>query len=360
MDNSLIWDCCTEDQENGKDYIQCFSCKKAHHLNCLLLLENNDHDPGYQPSSPWTCSLCKSPKPTSAKNDNTPAKLNPYVTIRPGKRQATGSPPGTAAVTTTSAHEIHDIVQEVIKKEIGGMLTIFSQTMSKLINTELKSVKDDINDLKKSMDYMNKDYEEMIKEYQESKKTMNELQIQNDSMRSTIKDITTRLNYLEQNSRNNNLEIQCVPEKRNENLLNILNQVGKTIGSVINEEHISHCTRVAKVSAKSDRPRSIVVQFISPRQRDEFLAAAINYNKPKPVVDKLNSSHLGFSGENKPIFITEHLSPANKALHAAARTKGKEKGYKYVWVRNGRIYMRKSDDSEYKLIKDIEALDKID
>lgn len=57
--------------------------------------------------------------------------------------------------------------------------------------------------------------------------------------------------------------------------------------------------------------------------------------------------------------MTEHLSPANKALHAAARTRAKEAGYKYVRIRNGRVYMRKSDDSDYILVKDTEMLKKI-
>lgn len=53
------------------------------------------------------------------------------------------------------------------------------------------------------------------------------------------------------------------------------------------------------------------------------------------------------------------LSPTNKSLHAATRLKAKEKGYKHVWIRGGRIYIRKTDDSEYRIIRDMDSLNKI-
>lgn len=129
----------------------------------------------------------------------------------------------------------------------------------------------------------------------------------------------------------------------------------------ISESHIHHVTRTAKIKSTNTRPRSVVVQFSSPRVRDTFLAASIKYNKSKHVKDeKLNSKLLGIGGKTENIYVVEHLSPSNKALHAAARQRGKEMHYKYVWVRNGKIFMRKTDDSDYKYIRDQETLDKLD
>ncbi|CAH2090658.1 unnamed protein product [Euphydryas editha] len=60
-----------------------------------------------------------------------------------------------------------------------------------------------------------------------------------------------------------------------------------------------------------------------------------------------------------PVFIQEHLSPQNKALHAAVRIRAKEKGYKYVWVRSGKIFVRKSEDSGYLFIRNMVDLNKL-
>lgn len=124
-------------------------------------------------------------------------------------------------------------------------------------------------------------------------------------------------------------------------------------------EKILHCTRIAKINRENNqRPRSIVVQFATPRDRDTFLAAAIKFNKSKPSPENLNTSHLGYSGE-KPVYVLEHLSPSNKALHAAARLAARKSGYKHVWIRHGRIFVRKTDHSDYILIRDMNSLDKI-
>ncbi|CAH2042562.1 unnamed protein product, partial [Iphiclides podalirius] len=53
-------------------------------------------------------------------------------------------------------------------------------------------------------------------------------------------------------------------------------------------------------------------------QRDSVLAAVIKFNKSN-VNDKLSSHHLGLGGSRVPIFVAEHLTPSNKALHAATR-----------------------------------------
>lgn len=100
-----------------------------------------------------------------------------------------------------------------------------------------------------------------------------------------------------------------------------------------------------------------MIQFSSQKTRNNFLAAAITFNKSKPNLhDKLNSGHIGFR-DITPIFIIDHLSPANKALHAATRMKAKEKGYR-VWIRNGKIFARKGLDGDFIYVRDYDSLKK--
>lgn len=123
------------------------------------------------------------------------------------------------------------------------------------------------------------------------------------------------------------------------------------------ETDIQQCTRIAKINNESRRPRSVIVKFNTQRTRDGFLAATLQFNKRnKNPTDKLNSSLLGIGGDKKPVFVVEHLAPAQKALHAAARAKAKELNYKFVWVRGGKVYMRKTESAEYINIKNTEDL----
>lgn len=102
--------------------------------------------------------------------------------------------------------------------------------------------------------------------------------------------------------------------------------------------------------------QDLYVQLSCMRARQTLLANVIKFNKHKQITEKLNTSHLGFTGVKKPVFVVEHLSPTNKHLHAAARQKSKELNYKYVWVRNGQIFMRKTDTTEYIVVRNMETL----
>ncbi|CAH2211129.1 jg3024 [Pararge aegeria aegeria] len=73
-------------------------------------------------------------------------------------------------------------------------------------------------------------------------------------------------------------------------------------------------------------------------------------------LDKLNTSHLGIPGIKRAIYVMEHLSLKNKKLHAATRLAAKEQKYEYVWIRNGRIFVRKNNESGALWIKNTEAL----
>ncbi|KOB78628.1 Zinc finger DNA binding protein [Operophtera brumata] len=198
------------------------------------------------------------------------------------------------------------------------------------ISAEWTPIKKEMSELKASITFINEQYESIIMKLSSVAVEMKEIHDENASLRKYA-------------NRENNIEIQCVPEKNNENIISIVKNISNTIDCDIKDENIF----VAKLNPKTTRPRSIVVQFNSPRVRDTFLASSIKFNKTSPT-NRLNSSHIGLTGEKTLIFVVEHISTSNKALHSAARSAAKERGYKFVWVRNGRIYiMRETDTSEH-------------
>lgn len=291
----------------------------------------------------------------SSKKDSTPER-NVSVS-RGNKRPALNSPPEPAPAVT--GEEVRSIVQEVIKAEFATMLKQINTTIINIVNSELAPIRADLEEFRVSLDFHTGQFDEFRSEYSEFKSTTKELKDENIKLQNTVADLRQRLSYLEQHARANNLELQCLPEHKQENLYTIVKQLGSVVGCVVQDSDISHCTRIAKLNAKNIRPRSIVVQLASPRIRDQLLASVINYNKNKSH-EKLNTSDFGMAGNRTPVFVAEHLSPINKALHAATRLKAKEKGYKYVWVRNGRIFVRKTESDEHILIGSLDILNKLE
>lgn len=350
----INWGCCDATSDSD-EHINCALCKKAYHSACLP----GQVDPDSRLA--WRCPLCMNIKARRGGNrDDIPVRspqtplgktvLEPNVTARSNKRPALFSPPD----HTASA----PVTREVIQHMMDGMLAKLQLSMADLLNDKLKPIREEIQEVKESMSFINDQYEDFIREHRINQERVQALEEQNEKLKSTVKDLSDRINNMEQHARANNLEIQCLPENKNENLFEIASTLGSVVGCDIKKDNILHVTRIAKIDKSGTRPRSIVVQCATPKIRDEFLAANIKFNRNNPN-NKLNSRHLGIEGEIKPIYVMEHLSPYNKQLHAAARIKAKELGFKYVWTRNGKIFMRKNDSSPFCVIYNRNCLDKL-
>lgn len=169
--------------------------------------------------------------------------------------------------------------------------------------------------------------------------------------------LETRLSQTEKVTRSCNLEIQCIPERRNENLAILFKKLCEHIKLPISDSDIRSCRRIARLNPSSDRPRSVLITLPSERHRNHIISGVERYNNSNPK-DLLNSAHIGVTGDKRLIFVGEHLSKQCKDLHSAARRLAKEKGFKYTWVKYGRVYIRKDDTSPAIYIKDLTDLEK--
>lgn len=217
-------------------------------------------------------------------------------------------------------------------------------------------MKNMLSSFETSISLFNEEFEKMKMISTSIDSSLESISKENETLRETVQDLKFR--QMDQLSRANNIELQGVPENKPENLITIVKQASKIITCPINDSDIHYCSRVAKQNTNNSRPRSILVKFSSPRLRDTFLAATTTFNK-KNSSDKFNTSHLGIGGDKKPIYIVEHLSPENKILHAATRKKSKELNYKFVWIRSGKIFVRKNEESNYIYIRNTDTLNKL-
>lgn len=150
-----------------------------------------------------------------------------------------------------------------------------------------------------------------------------------------LKDVKKELTALAQYSRNCNLEIKGVPIKAEEKLGTTMQTISTCLNVEIKDSDIDVIHRVP--TKNNTTTPNIIVKLTSRNVRDKILK--------KAKKQRLNTSHLGFDGEVTPIFINEHLCQANKVLLGLALKAKREKGWKFTWVSDGKILMRKSENS---------------
>lgn len=375
----------------SKEYLQCSTCNLRYDLLCSNISDKKFKTMKVVDKATWKCQDCRSKLPKT-NNTDTPVRTtktespkhspkDTNVTMR-SKRphspllspveddlvvssdtsQKKNNSPNTSANTTTTSSPITEegtvlkITQssfrQIIRQEIGNAL-------KEVVAEQFKQINDLISGFRTSLEFFNEKYEEVKVNLEQNSSKLQAVEGENIKLRTCVQDLTKRINLMEQHNRVTNIELQNVPENRSENLITTVLQLSSITKCQIEDTDIAYCARIAKKDTQTARPRSILVKFNTPRLRDSFLAAAINFNKDNKN-NKLNTSHLGIAAENPtPIYVVEHLSADNKALHAAARVRGKELGYKFVWVRNGRVFMKKNDQAERIVITCQEVLKSI-
>ncbi|CAK1588779.1 unnamed protein product [Parnassius mnemosyne] len=140
------------------------------------------------------------------------------------------SPSCKSSDTPVTTEEVKEIVQTVIQKEMESLYNKMSKSILDTLNKQLKDVSEELSKVKESIEFMNAEFEECKIESIAMKKSYKELQDENCKVKSAVQELTIRVNQLEQSARSSNAEIQCVPERKTENVLNIVKDIYLTDG----------------------------------------------------------------------------------------------------------------------------------
>ncbi|KAL4710752.1 hypothetical protein ACJJTC_004397 [Scirpophaga incertulas] len=239
-----------------------------------------------------------------------------------------------------------DAIVKIIRREIQQSVAEAVESAVKMYFSkefeEIKSELSSLREIQKSVEFLSSECDRVNSNMKDLQGKLASAIKENLSLSNQIMDISDRLNLMEQHSREMNIEINGVPENKSENLLSLTRQLCSSIAVPLQDVDVISGVRVRKMMDTNDRPRSIIIKLQSTLKRDQILAAVSKFNK-KNTNDKLNSSHLGYGGNKSPV----------------ARKVARELGYKYIWVRNGRIFVRKEDHTPAKQIKSFDTLNSL-
>lgn len=339
-----------------KEYMMCCQCNNGYDLLCANISSKRYYLMDQERKNFWKCQECCSKQPKTD-NSNTPVRANiPTVEVAEDHHNISHEQSNVTLRLKTQrsksdssdSYVTEDRLRKIIRQDITDIIT-------QLVSQQLASLTSQISGFQESLSFLSNQYDDLLKSVNEKNAAICDLASKNVNLTTQVKTLTERLGQVEQHMRSSNVEINGIPEHRSESLVKTLEQLGNVVENPFVENDILHITRVAKLNKESDRPRSIIVKLRSQRRRDELLAAVSKYNR-KHSDNKLNSKDLGIGGRQVPVFVAEHLTPFNKSLHAASRKKAKEAGYKFVWVRDGRIFVRKNEQCPAIVIHSVESL----
>lgn len=203
-------------------------------------------------------------------------------------------------------------------------------------------------DTKKDKDYtigdvmaklleMENNYNKLFQKYEEQLGINNEL-------KKELQAIKHVLNDNEQKTLNNNIIIQGIPAKENENIQGIVEKIAKSL-KVVSKVQLAYRMGGAKPN-KANPP--IRITFESQEDKKKWMMAKKN--------SELTTEIIGQFATPEPIYINHDLTKQNFQLFREAKQFKKDNNFKYLWVSNGKILLRKTDVSKTILVRSSEDL----
>lgn len=332
---------CKELLPGDGDFATCrLYCKMNYHIECTGLSVNTYRRMSESKRNQWKCIDCRQgPTRTTAVVTDTPGVA--------GKKEKEGG------ATVGDEDSNQDCIEEdgkegsSEKKEENMMGKIVSVKECILVefNTNMKNMVEEMKDLKQTVQFLSDKYDKLLdelKNFKEVKENYEKIIVKTVSLEN-------RVNELEQYSRGKNLEIKGVEENVNENLKQVIINIATKMGDLeIDERDIDIVHRVGSINNRS--PKDIVVQFRDRSTRNKLLAK-------KKV--KIISTEITKGRSDSQVYINEHLTQFNKQLFWETKMKSKVTNYKYIWVKDGKIFGRKDDNERVIRIRNEEDLKKM-
>lgn len=291
---------CKEGIEANKAHMHCKGCGDDLHFDCGNYKQSSWSSISQKRKNQWRCEKCR----TSAAAASNGTNQDP---------EEGGEEKLNVASVMAALNGFKDIVEEM-KEENSRSMQFISQQYEDIMGGQ-NQIKDNIVGMEAQI---------------------NNLTAQLKEKDAIIKDLQSRIADLEQYTRKNNIEIHGVSETRDEDVEEIVCNIGRAIGVNITEKDIEAAHRVP--TRRKDTPQPIIVRFQSRKVKNQVMA--------KRKVNITNRQALNQENvSERNVVIYEQLSPFFKDLRWKAKQKAKEKDWKYVWPSGGKLWARKDENS---------------
>lgn len=242
----------------------------------------------------------------------------------------------------SSDYENSGDIYSIFKDEIKDMITSLIQSQNlridnlekHLIHTVREENTNTMKTIEKNLDMISS----QITSLQQNISTLEE---QRQQTMLQVVNIEKKLENVERYTRKTNIEIRNIP-------------LGTKDSKDVLYQRIQSLLQACDLTIPNNEIRDVYVTLSKNKKTSTVIAELPNTLLKNRLLNilrekykngiKLDTSLLGFNGPATPIYISENLTPFTRKLYSLARSFCNTNKYKYCWIKNGRIYVRREEN----------------
>lgn len=194
---------------------------------------------------------------------------------------------------------------------------------------------------------------QLINDNKELKHQVKKNSIKTTEFETKVIELESELNDIKQEKLANQIVISGIPKKPNENLLELTINVGKKLEVNLKEDEIISARRMEKSNVEANKYIApILITFRNNNLKAELL-------KNQKTMGKVTTDQLEMEPKGKLIYLNEYVTDHTLRLFAKTKKAALVKNYKYVWIQNARVLVRKIDRGKITKISSDLDLDQL-
>lgn len=319
------------------DCTRCSQCMVGYHFDCCNLKFSSWKSMGITRRSEWTCLKCRK------KTDGGTEDEGKEVNEEQDNENLGGTPePRKERDYSKKLNNEPDTIAKMIEEKFDNMQKFIEKTMEDFKKT-LNFYGGQIEDLTTSMKSLEQKNLKIEKDLETQKAI-------NTEMKTRIRNLEIAVEQKDQLGRNTEMEVtgfknNVVDEKLF--VRTLLEKAGTTEMQVKIKKSVK--------PPKNDKPgnTTIYVHFQSEDDRNTVLSTI----KEKKLYTDMNATIQSTNPVN--LFFNECLTPYYRRLFYEARRLKIEKKFAYVWVKNGKILLKKTSESQTQVLSSMDDIGRL-
>lgn len=215
-----------------------------------------------------------------------------------------------------------------------------------------KSVGKNVEELIKSVSFLSSQFDNFSEKIDsviielktiklENEKIVNE----NKRLSEEVSILKHKIDAIEQHNLGITVELTGIPKTQNEDCISIIDEIGKKTNTELN------IIEAYRINSTMSKQNIIVARLTSLEMRKNLIR---NVKSLKVTTDMINSKW-----PKEKVFINERLTKFKRMLFSQTRLAAKSKQYKFIWLSNSYILVRKIENSNIVKIGSPEDVDKL-